>query len=247
MSSNAVTLVVPSRFAGPPGTANGGWLSGRLAVLAGLSGLDGPVQVTLRQPAPLEVALEVRVDDQGAVSLGFGGALIAEAAAGTLTEVVDPVDHATAQAATADYDGWTSHPFPGCFVCGPNRRPPDGLGVFPGRLSDRPDTVATSWLPDPSLAGDERALPPHFVWAALDCTSGWSSDLAGRPKVLGRITAVVDAVPRIGELCVVVGRHLRDDGRKSFTASTAYDSDGRVLGRAEAVWIALRTGPAKSL
>ena len=91
MSSNAVTLVVPSRFAGPPGTANGGWISGRLA---GLSGRTGPVQVTLREPVPLEVALEVRLDGQGSASLGFGGALIAEAAAGSLTEVVDPVDHA---------------------------------------------------------------------------------------------------------------------------------------------------------
>jgi hypothetical protein len=241
MSSNAVTLVVPARFAGPPGTANGGWISGRLAALGGL---DGPVQVTLRQPAPLEVALEVRVDDQGTASLGFGGALIAEAAAGTLTELVDPVDHASAQAATADYGGWTGHPFPGCFVCGPDRPPPDGLGVFPGRLSEQPDTVATSWRPDRSLAREDGTLPPHLVWAALDCTSGWSSDLAGRPKVLGRITAAVDAVPRIGERCVVVGRHLRDEGRKTFTASTAYDSDGRVLGRAEALWIAVRRGPA---
>jgi hypothetical protein len=246
MSSNAITLVVPRRFAGPPGTANGGWISGRLAVLAGLSGLDGPVQVTLRQPVPLEVALEVRTDDRGA-SLGFGGALIAEAAAGTLTEVVDPVDHATAQAATAAYDGWSGHPFPGCFVCGPDRPPPDGLGVFPGRLGAHPDTVASTWLPDPSLADDDGSLPPHLVWAVLDCTSGWSSDLVSRPKVLGRITAAVDAVPRVGEPCVVVGRHLRDEGRKTFTASTAYDSDGRVLGRAEALWIALRTGPAKSL
>jgi hypothetical protein len=36
------------------------------------------------------------VDGPGTAILGFGGALIAEAAAGTLTEVVDPVDHATA-------------------------------------------------------------------------------------------------------------------------------------------------------
>ena len=244
MSSNAVTLVVPSRFAGPPGTANGGWISGRLA---GLSGRTGPVQVTLREPAPLEVALEVRVDGQGTASLGFGGALIAEAVAGSLTEVVDPVDHATAQAATTDYAGWAGHPFPGCFVCGPDRPPPDGLGVFPGPLDGQPGTVATTWLPDESLAGDDGVLPPYFVWAALDCTSGWSSDLAGRPKVLGQITAAVDAVPRIGEPCVVVGRHLRDDGRKTFTASTAYDSDGRVLGRAEALWIALRTPLGKSL
>jgi hypothetical protein len=179
MSSNAVTLVVPSRFAGPPGTANGGWISGRLAVLGRLSGLAGPVQVTLRQPAPLEVALEVRVDVQGTASLGFGGALIAEAAAGSLTEVVDPVDHATAQAATANYGGWTGHPFPRCFVCGPDRPPPDGLGVFPGRLSGRPDTVATSWLPDGSLAGDDGTSrrtwsgPPSTAPAAGPVT--WSA------------------------------------------------------------------------
>ena len=156
MSSNAVTLVVPSRFAGPPGTANGGWISGRLA---GLGGRTGPVQVTLREPAPLEVALEVRVDGQGTASLGFGGALIAEATAGTLTEVVDPVDHATAQAATTDYAGWAGHPFPGCFVCGPDRPPPDGLGVFPGPLDGRPGTVATTWLPD-AVARRRRRSPP---------------------------------------------------------------------------------------
>ena len=58
------------------------------------------------------------------------------------------------------------------------------------------------------------------------------------------MTAQVDATPRAGELCVVVGQHLADDGRKTYTASTAYDSDGRVLGRAEATWIAVRTLPA---
>jgi hypothetical protein len=59
--------------------------------------------------------------------------------------------------------------------------------------------------------------------------------------VLGRMTAAVDALPVVGDPCVVVGQRLRDEGRKTFTASTAYDSDGRVLGRAEALWIALRT------
>ncbi len=64
--------------------------------------------------------------------------------------------------------------------------------------------------------------------------------------VLGRMTAAVDASPVVGDPYVVVGRHLRDDGRKTFTASTAYDGDGRVLGRAEAVWIALRTPQAST-
>ena len=57
--------------------------------------------------------------------------------------------------------------------------------------------------------------------------------------VLGRITASVDALPDVGDRCVVVGRLLGVDGRKSFTASTVYDPDGRVLGHAESTWIAV--------
>jgi hypothetical protein len=203
--------------------------------------------VTLRLPPPLDTPLRVERDGD-AVRLLDGDRLVAEARPAELElELPEPISYEEAERLSAAQPDDPHHPFPGCFVCGPDRPPPDGLGVFPGRLSGHPDTVASSWLPDGSLAGDDGTLPPHLVWAALDCTSGWSSDLVGRPKVLGRITAAVDAVPRIGEPCVVVGRHLRDDGRKTFTASTAYDSDGRVLGRAEALWIALRTGPGKSL
>ena len=31
----------------------------------------------------------------------------------------------------------------------------------------------------------------------------------------------------------------RSDGRKTFTASTLHDSDGRVVARAEHVWVAV--------
>ncbi len=247
-TTDAVSLVVPTRFAGPPGSANGGWVAGRLAELSGLGGLGRAVEVTLRHPPPLEVDLDVRADpdDKALTTLGFGGAVIAEARAAELTgALVAPVDLATAQAAMETYAGSVSHPFPGCFVCGTDRPAPDGLGLRPGRLPDRPDTVATAWLPDASVADADGELPAAMVWAALDCPGGWSSDLAGRPMVLGRITAAVDALPAAGDPCVVVGRHLRDEGRKTFTASTAYDCDGRVLGRAEALWIALRT-PATS-
>jgi hypothetical protein len=237
-STDAIHLVIPSRFAGPPGSGNGGWVAGRLAEL---SGLPGPIEVTLRHPPPLEVDLDVRTDDSGLTTLGFGGAVIAEAVAGELTgEVVDDVDFATAEAAMTRYAGQDQHPFPGCFVCGTERLAPDGLGLRPGRLPDRPDTVATAWVPHVADADPDGLLPPHLLWAALDCPGGWSSDLVGRPMVLGRMTASADERPVVGDRHVVVGRHLRDEGRKTFTASTAYDGDGRVVGRAEAVWIALR-------
>ena len=101
-------------------------------------------------------------------------------------------------------------------------------------------SIATTWVPHPSLAGPDGSVPPELVWAALDCPGGWSSDLVARPMVLGRMTAAVQARPAVGERCVVVGRVLGTAGRKTFTASTAYDSDRRVLGHAESTWIALR-------
>ena len=57
--------------------------------------------------------------------------------------------------------------------------------------------------------------------------------------VLGRMTAVVDALPAIGEPHVVMGERRGSQGRKTFTASTLHDSDGRIVGRAEHTWVAV--------
>jgi hypothetical protein len=237
-TTDAVSLVVPSRFCGPPGTGNGGWVAGQLAAL---SGLEGPIEVTLRSPPPLDVDLDVRPGEDGFTTLGFGGAVIAQARAVELADgVVDPVDLVTARTAMSTYAGLSQHPFPGCFVCGTDRPAGDGLGLRPGRTGGSADSpVATAWVPDVSLAAADGEVGAQFVWAALDCPGGWAGDLEARPMVLGRITADVAARPEVGEECVVVGRRLGGEGRKTYTASTAYDRDGRVLGRAESTWIAL--------
>jgi hypothetical protein len=49
----------------------------------------------------------------------------------------------------------------------------------------------------------------------------------------------VDAVPAVGERCVVVGHARGQDGRKAFTDSALYDSSGALLAQAEATWIAV--------
>ena len=41
-------LVIPTRYCGPPGSGNGGYVCGRIAAYA-----NGPVTVTLRRPPPL--------------------------------------------------------------------------------------------------------------------------------------------------------------------------------------------------
>lgn len=246
---NSAALVVPARFCGPPDTGNGGYTAGLLAAArAGAAGGlgAGPVRVTLQQPPPLESSMQLTTED-GLLTASFGGAVIASAERGELVaDHVEPVPYATARAAQSHYPGLVGHPFPGCFVCGPDRPPggPDGgMGLHPGPVGDYgpggDGWVATSWVPDATLADTDGYLPPELVWAALDCPGGWANDLGERPMVLGRITASVDAVPEVGDRCVVVGRRLGAEGRKCFTASTAYDTDGRVLGHAESTWVAV--------
>ena len=80
------------------------------------------------------------------------------------------------------------------------------------------------------------------TWAALDCVGGWAGDLTERLMVLGRMTAEIDALPAIGEEHVSSGGARGAEGRKTFTATTLYDADGRVVGAGEHVWIAVDPG-----
>ena len=43
----------------------------------------------------------------------------------------------------------------------------------------------------------------------------------------------------VGRKHVLTGEHRGSEGRKTFTASTLHDADGRIVGRAEHVWIAV--------
>jgi len=224
-------LTIPARFNGPPSSGNGGYSAGALAERL-LDGRPGTAQITLRKPPPLEVAM-LLTEDRGAAL--YGGETILE---GKLLdediEIVEPVAYDEAVEASRGYPGFESHPFPGCFACGTDRD--DGLRIYPGPVDSR--RVATPWTPDASLSETDRVGIP-IVWAALDCSSGWANGGLDheRPYVLGRMAATVDALPQVGEPHVVVGRHLGQDGRKTYTLSTIYDSDGRIVARAGAVWI----------
>jgi hypothetical protein len=247
-------LLVPSRFCGPPSTGNGGWTAGALAALVE-QGTPADhaepwpgVTVSLRKPPPLDTPMPV-VAREGATEATLAGAVVARA---ELTDaeptLVDPVPADEARVAEASYPGLSFHPFPSCFSCGVGRAEGDGLRIFPGQVTDQDGAtrIAATWTPHASVAEDyhvyaddsPRASLPA-TWAALDCVGGWAGDLEERLMVLARMTARVDALPVIGEEHVVVGLGRETVGRKTFTASTLYDSDGRVVARAEHVWVAV--------
>ncbi len=244
-------LIVPARFCGPPSSGNGGWTAGAMAELVHGHPADHAdawpaITVTLRRPPPLDTpvpttdtdGLTVAADDAGPVAEGRRDDV-------PLIEV-EAVDAATARAAEAAYAGWASHPFTTCFTCGPDRDEGDGLRIFPGPVEDLDGEVrvAAVWTPHPSTAedwhayeDDHRRASVPVTWAALDCPGGWSGDLATYPSVLGRMTARIDTLPVVGEEHVVVGHYRGREGRKTHTASTLYDADGRVVATAEHTWI----------
>ncbi|MEO9326209.1 hypothetical protein ABFT23_22155 [Nocardioides sp. C4-1] len=237
-------LTIPRRFNGPPSSGNGGWTAGALAsyLAPGPSGTAGPVQVTLRTPPPLEVPLRVDLEAPATARAWHDDVLVGEAEATSADLATVPaVDADVAREAEASYAGHRSHPFPSCFACGTARD--DGLRIFPGRVDDADGRarVAATWTPGPSLAvdGDADVVPPAVAWAALDCVGGWAGDLEERLMVLGRMTARLHDLPRVGETHVVVGTDLGTDGRRTRTAATLRTASGRVLGTAEHVWFAV--------
>ena len=250
-------LIVPRRFCGPPDSGNGGWTAGALATTLSCEPDDHvagwpAIEVSLRQPPPLDAALDVVVEDDVTATATFGGAVIATArcASDVALVEVDAVEPAAARAAEAAYAGHAFHPFPTCFACGTGREEGDGLRIFPGRVGDgtggRDDRVAATWTPHRSVGEDVRTdvddeprASVAATWAALDCVGGWAGDLTERLMVLGRMTTRIDALPVIGEEHVVVGAGRRREGRKTFTAATLYDADRRVVATAEHIWIAV--------
>lgn len=231
------TLIVPRRFNGPPRSGNGGWVAGALAATLPGQGVGKAVTVTLRQPPPLETPMHVSATAAGAM-LTHDGLPVAEAIyADQSPTTVAPVGVGIAADAEAAFRGHGQHPFRRCFVCGTDRRPGDGLRIFAGplppsaRTSPEDGRVASTWSPYETNVA--------LTWAALDCPGGWSSDLEGRPSVLGRITVEIHHLPRTAERYVVVGEQRQVDGRKTLTAATLYGPNDDVVATAEHVWIAI--------
>jgi hypothetical protein len=206
-----------------------------------------PVVVTLRRPVPLERELAIADDGAGGMVLSCDGEPLAVAHVGEDPQVgeIPAIDLEAARAAVADPDYVRTHPFPGCFGCGPLRDRDTAVALLPGPVGD--GVLATAWTPGPQLPtapGD--ALAPVAVWAALDCTTAAAavpSDVS--PHVLGRLEGRVDHPVPIGEEVVVVSWPLRHEGRKRWGATALLTPAGELLALSRATWIALRQPPGE--
>ena len=223
-------IVIDRRFRGPPNSANGGYACGVVGEAIG-----GVATATLRRPPPLDVPLSLVGDHQG-VRLMDGDDLVGEAMPDTLDLVVPGgPTFDSAKAASRGYTGFDAHPFPTCFVCGPDRAPGDGLRIFPGRV-DGSTVVAAPWTPDESLVGGGGVIERRHVWAALDCPSYFGLD--GAPMaLLGRLTARIERLPELGERLVAIGWQIGVEGRKHYAGSALLDASGNELAAAAATWI----------
>jgi hypothetical protein len=224
------TFSIDRRFRGPAQSGNGGYVCGRIA-----RHVSGTATVRLAIPPPLDTPLQVDVTD-GVVKLLSGTTLVGEGRAAELDIVAPaPLSFEEASESSKHYHGFEHHTFPNCFVCGPLRKPGDGLRIFAGEVEDR-EVVAAPWVVDESLG---TPTANEFLWAALDCPSGFAlwSPREGTTVVLGQLTGSIRGRVMPGDKCVAMGWPLHVEGRKRFAGCAVYSATGELVAIARAIWI----------
>ena len=226
-------VTISKKFMGPPGMANGGYVAGLMA-----RPFAGAVTVRLHRPVPLERPLALH--NGNGWQLTEGEALIASARADTFAlNLPDLPAFAEVAAVATGYADASQHPFQHCFVCGPSRKPHDGLCIFPTRLPGR-NMVAALWQPYPTLAAETGFVQTQYLWAALDCPGGIATiGNEPRPLVLGQISGELYGRVRADEKVMVLGWPIEANGRKHTVGTALLAESGILLGKALAIWLEL--------
>jgi hypothetical protein len=235
------SLIIASRFCGPPNSSNGGYFAGRVATLASRT-----LAVRLLKPPPLDVELTVRELADGELEVRHGEEPIGAARPEVLRlDVPRAPDYLEVVEASRRYAGFRHHRFPTCFVCGTQRVRGDGLRIFAGPLPQR-GLVAAPWVPDASLDSGEGKVRPEFMTAALDCPGYYAVAPDDRMMLLAELSAHIDRLVHIGESCTVIGWAISASGRKHEAGTAIFDEKGQLCGRARALWIEPRSSSAVS-
>jgi hypothetical protein len=238
------SVVIEKRFCGPPKSANGGYVCGLLA-----AHIDGDAEITLLAPPPLGQRLEIVAGENGVELRKEETALAMGRRVRIDVPEIPIVNFREAQDAVrrSPFDA-SRHPLPMCFVCGPARGEGDGLRIIPRPSAPRPDcrigTLAAPWVPHSNLASEDGAVAGEFIWAALDCPTGFAGvgaqhlGMSGAETILlGRMRARIERRPNPGDQCIIVAWPTGRDGRKLFANSALLSSDGKLLAVAQATWL----------
>lgn len=233
------TFRIEKRFCGPADSGQGGYVAGILSKY-----INGTAEVTLRMPPPLDKSLDVNRNN-GTVQLQYKEHVIAEGKSIELDlNIPKPPTYQEAVDASMKYlETFNEHEFPLCFGCGPKREHGDGLRIFAERVPNK-NMVASPWIPDESLAGEDGCIKPEFVWAALDCPGGYSTLTLGvfKKVLLGKLSVTIDKPERIlpNEKYIIAGWVISVNGRKNHTGTALFTDDGELLAKGKATWIELK-------
>ena len=213
------------RYRGPLQSANGGYAAGRLAAF-----VDGPAEVTLRLPPPLDRPLDgrrrgrTRAPPRRRGRRRRGEARDAGARAAR---------RCRSRRRRMRRRGTSAMGGGGVLRVLHLRRAPGRRPLHPRRAGGRDETShAAPWV--------AREVSPEVVWAAIDCPGAYAVGGPGprRDRARPHDRARSGACPSEGERCVVVAWPLGEDGRKLHAGTALSRRSGEVLALARQTWIA---------
>ena len=229
-------ITIENQFCGPPDSANGGYACGLLANF-----IDGPAEVTLRNPPPLDTILTVKEVEKDRFQLFDKDKLIAEAVPAALElNLPEPPTIADIDRFAIKKEDVKDHYYPTCFVCGPDREEGDGLLIFPGPIKGK-SYLAASWKPSSVFSDKTGHVKDEIIWATMDCPGGWAVAQGREGMImLGRL--IVDIIERVkpNDRFIVMGWIVSEDDRKIYAGSALYSAEGKLHAKGKATWIELK-------
>lgn len=231
-------ILIDQQFNGPPDSGNGGYCCGLFAAALELEE-GAAAEVTLRSPPPLNQPIQIKTAGQEKTFF-YGETPVASARPAELSmDVPAPPSLSAATKSSKAYSGFHQHPFPKCFVCGPDRSPGDGLCIYPGQLANQ-NQVCAPWHPYPALADEQGKLRPEFIWAALDCPSYFGAFI-GQPNakaLLGKqCLKILDPNIPADRDYIITAWPISQDGRKYYGGTALFSETGDCLALARGTWI----------
>jgi hypothetical protein len=224
-------FIVPARFEGAPGRAQGGYAAGLLH--------DGrPRRVWFRAAVPLDLELDV-TDDDGAISVTLDDRLVLEShPVDPLDDPVPPVamDEAIAGRARVESAGYPDL-IAACYSCGTVE---GTLRTHPGPVDGSDVWAAPIVYPD-WAATDDSVVDPTHVWAVVDCAPGYPVAFGSGTRLAftGWLSVHLRSAVEPGRPLVVVATADPWEGRKRSARSALWTEDGELVAVAESLWIAI--------